>query len=162
MEIINMILNIIIGMIIIQLTTTLHEFGHAIPALFFTKDKVTMYLGVGKNNDKNFNIANLEIIIRGFHPFTGFVYWKQDKLSTLQKIMVVAGGPLVSLLISIGLFLLTNTLESRVLTEIIKFTAYYNFYQFIVTAIPIKYPSWWGTYAGTTSDGYKTVELLKM
>ncbi|MEG0772837.1 site-2 protease family protein [Clostridium sp.] len=162
MEMINIILNILMWISIVQLTTIAHELGHAIPALFFSKDKVRMYLGIAKNNEKSYSIGSLQVVFRGFHPFTGFVRWNNNKLSRIQESIAVIGGPITSLLIAISLFLFGNSFGSGVLTNMIKLTAYYNFYQFIVTAIPIQYPSWWGGYGGYKSDGLNALEMLKI
>lgn len=152
--------NICAIVIVFQLTTIIHELGHAIPARVFTKDKVTIYLGVG-NSKRNFNIGDLQVVLRGFHPFTGFALWNGDKLTRLGKVLSTLGGPLISLIVGIGLFLLTRKVSHTILNNLGTFMSYYNLLQFIVTAIPIKYPSWWGAYGGITSDGYKALQVLK-
>jgi hypothetical protein len=34
-------------------------------------------------------------------------------------------------------------------------------WQVLVTAIPLRYPAWFGPYAGWTSDGYRIVRVLR-
>jgi hypothetical protein len=34
-------------------------------------------------------------------------------------------------------------------------------WQLLVTAIPLRYPAWFGPYAGWTSDGYRIVRVLR-
>lgn len=160
MEIIQMAANICAFIIVFQLTTIIHELGHAIPARIFSKDKVTIYLGVS-NSKRNFYIGDLQVVLRGFHPFTGFALWNGDKLTRRGKVLSTLGGPLTSLIVGIGLFLLTGKLSNINLNNLFTFMSYYNLFQFIVTAIPIKYPTWWGAYGGVTSDGYKALAILK-
>jgi hypothetical protein len=160
MEIIQIAANICAFVIVFQLTTIIHELGHAIPARIFSKDKVTIYIGVG-NSKRNFKIGNLKVLFRGFHPFTGFASWDGNKLTRFGKIVATLGGPLVSLMVGMGSLLIAGKIANNALNNLFTFIAYYNLFQFIITAIPFKYPSWWGAYGGTTSDGYKVLTLLK-
>lgn len=160
MEIIQMAANICAFVIVFQLTTITHELGHAIPARIFSKDKVAIYLGVG-NSNRNFKIGGLQVVLRGFHPLTGFVSWNGEKLTRSGKIISSLGGPLISLMVGIGSLLIAGKMSNTILNNLFTFIAYYNLFQFIVTAIPFKYPSWWGAYGGTTSDGCKVLTLLK-
>lgn len=160
MEIIQMVANICAFVIVFQLTTIIHELGHAVPARIFSKDKVTIYLGVG-NSKRNFKIRELQVVLRGFHPCTGFVAWNGEKLTRSGKIVSSLGGPLISLMVGIGSLLIAGKMENNVLNNLFTFIAYCNLTQFIGTVIPIKYPSWWGAYGGVTSDGYKALAILK-
>lgn len=159
MEIIQMIAIGCFYILVFQLTTFIHEMGHAIPARIFSKDKVTILLGVG-NSNRNFKIGNFMVVFRGFHPFTGFVF-NEKKLTRLGKFISTLGGPLVSLLVGVGGLLIAGKISNAILYRLFRFAAFYNLYLFIVTIIPIKYPNWWGAYRGSTSDGYKIVAHLK-
>jgi hypothetical protein len=160
METIQMIANVCAYIFVFQLTTIIHEMGHAIPARIFSKDKVAIYLGVG-NSKKNFRIGNLKVVLRGFHPFTGFVLWNEEKLTRLGKIISTLGGPLISLLVGIGGLLMAGNVSNTILNRLFTFASYYNLFQFIVTIIPIKYPKWWGAHSEITSDGYNIITFLK-
>lgn len=160
MEIIQMAANICAFVIIFQLTTIIHELGHAVPARIFSKDKVTIYLGVG-NSKRNFKIGGLQVVFRGFHPFTGFALWNGDKLTRIGKFLSTLGGPLISLMVGMGSLLIAGKMSNTIYNNLFILIAYYNLFQFIVTVIPIKYPSWWGAYGGVTSDGYKALAILK-
>ncbi|WP_026478225.1 zinc metalloprotease [Alkaliphilus transvaalensis] len=146
--------------ILFQLTTIIHEMGHAIPARILSKDKVTILLGVG-NNKKIFNIGNFIVVLSGFHPFTGFVNYNEEKLTRLGKFISTLGGPLISLLVGVGGLLIAGKISNTILYRLFRFAAFYNLYQFVVTIIPIKYPNWWGAYSGFASDGYRIVTFLK-
>ncbi|MCB2299582.1 hypothetical protein [Clostridium tagluense] len=161
METINIILNIVLFLIISQLATISHEFGHAIPTLIFTRDKVNIILGTNSAKTKIIKFSKLNIELRGFSPFVGFVNWSTDKMTKTQTIIVYAGGPIVSLIVTISLFIFSGTISNYVLKPIIDFSAYYHLYQFIITSIPIIYPKWWVGYGGYSSDGYNILRLVK-
>lgn len=161
MEIINILLNIILFIVIGQLSTISHEFGHAIPALIFTRDNVKIVLGRDKVKTKIISIKRLNIELRGFSPPTGFAYWNSNKVKKSQEMIVYLGGPMVSLIIGIILILLSRITKYYLVNQIIKFSASYHFIQFIITFVPMVYPKWWGDYGGHTSDGQRIVNLFK-
>jgi hypothetical protein len=157
----NTIVNIIFIIVIGQLATITHEFGHAIPALLFTKSKVKLILGKNSTKSKDIILRRLNIVIRGFSPFTGFVNWNSSEMTRIQKLAATLGGPIVSLIIALFLYLLSINVKHNIVSHILYSSAGYNLIQFIITFIPITYPKWWGDYSGQTSDGYKALQLIK-
>ena len=79
--ILEIILNIILFYLIFLITTIVHEFGHALPALVLTKADVKIILG--KNNEKlrKISLGRLEINLKGFNPFAGFTYWNESEIA---------------------------------------------------------------------------------
>jgi hypothetical protein len=157
----NTIINIILILVIGQLATITHEFGHAIPVLVFTKSKVKIILGKNSTKSKIINFKRLNIAIGGFSPFTGFVHWNASEMTKIQKLIATVGGPIVSLIIAIFLYLLSINVKHNIVSQILYGSAGYNLIQFIITIIPITYPTWWGEYRGHKSDGYKALLLIK-
>ena len=172
MEFVNIILelflNIILFFMIFQISTIIHEIGHALPALILTKENVKLTLG--KNNKKliKTSFRRLDIEIKGLNLFTGFVYWNESKLTKSQKILILAGGPIVSLVFGIMLLLISKNMENQLLLEriflkeMINLAGNYQLVTFIATAIPIIYPKWWAGYGGHPSDGYQILRLMKV
>lgn len=85
-------------------TTLVHELGHALPALAFTDNKVTIYIGSYGHLEKSFklNIGQLEILFtpKLFHLGQGLCSHSQTR--TLgQSITIVLGGPVFSLLLGL-------------------------------------------------------------
>lgn len=158
---INIILNIIILIIVAQLATISHEFGHAIPALIFTKDNVKIILGKEMKKKKEININRITLVIRGFAPFLGFVYWSSSRMTKFQKVLVTLGGPITSLVISLSLIFISKAIDNYIIKQIIIFSAIYHLFQCLFTIIPIKYPKWWKGYEGLPSDGYRVFKLIK-
>ncbi|MEG2290697.1 MAG: hypothetical protein RSA29_14835 [Clostridium sp.] len=161
-DILNIACNIMVMLLVFQLTTIMHEVGHAIPAIIFSKDIVNISLGVDRGNTiKSLVIGKLTISLRTLNPFIGIVTWSDINISKNQKALITIGGPILSLVISIILFALTKKIQSELLKSILTFSAFCNFIQFIMTIIPIKYPKYYGAYAGHLSDGSKLISLLK-
>lgn len=161
MVVINKILNILLLALLFQLCTISHEFGHAIPALIFSKDKVSLILGVGDREIKKFSFGMLEIKIKRFNPFIGFVLWDGKNMNRLEGVLCCAGGPIVSMLIGITFIIIGKGIGENLIGEIFTISAYVHFYQFICTAIPIKYPKFGGSYGGYYSDGYNVLSLIR-
>ena len=135
--VLNLILYITFGILIIQLATAFHELGHAIPAVIFSDDKVKMVLGNKRLNKK----------------------LKINKLSI--SIMICIGGPLTSLIIGVISFILSNSVIHEITSKLLVFSAIYNIFLFLLTIIPIIYPSWVGKLGGRLSDGYKAIRIFR-
>lgn len=167
--IMEIILNIVMLFMIFQIDTIIHEFGHAIPALIFTKDKVKIRLGSLGGNNKNLgklSLGRLDIALEKFNPFIGMVQCNKSKLTKFQSITIFAGGPIISLFLGIILLFISNNIGDKLLMEIFIFKEIIilarnlAFGTFVFTAIPIIYPKWIGR-ADIPSDGYQIVELMK-
>ena len=171
MEFINPILeislNFILFYMIFLLSTIIHEFGHALPALILTKENVKIILGKNTEKSKKISLSRLIIKFRAFNPFVGFTYWDESELTRFKKIVILAGGPIFSLVFAIVFLLVGRKIENKLLVEIvllkkvINFAGVYLLYQFISTAIPIIYPKWWPGYSDYSSDGYQVLKLIK-
>lgn len=92
----------IVGIVYSRLITTFfHELGHAIPALAFSSKQVTMYVGSYGNPDKSWTLSlgRLKMIL-------SFNIWDlqlglcthSGKLSNTQSLIIIFGGPLLSLI----------------------------------------------------------------
>ncbi|GAQ17578.1 cytolysin immunity CylI protein [Oceanobacillus picturae] len=147
----------------LPLTTLIHETGHALAFICFTKE------GVAKVHLRDFSDANKENFRVGrihYHIKWGMVgicyYEKPSGMTAQQRAMTSLGGPLLSVSFTIILFFL---FYYQPFNDDINFFVtgmfWMNLVQFIVTIIPMVYPKWWGSYAGYTSDGYKALKFLQ-
>lgn len=161
MEFIYVILEIILFILIVQISTITHELGHVLSALILTKENVKMTLGRNNETLKKIRLRRLAIELRGFHPFLGYVYLNESKLTRFQRMMIYAGGPIVSLVLGIVLSLISRNLEHELLKDIILFSGNYQLHQLVWTSIPIVYPKWLGGYGGYSSDGHNILKLIK-
>lgn len=167
--IMEIMLNIAMLFIIIQIITIIHEFGHAIPALILTKEKVKITLGkLGKNNKERgeISLSRLDINLQGLNPLIGFTYWNSSKLKKIQSITILAGGPIISLFLGIVLLFISKNIgdkllmETFILKEIIIVARNVALSSFVFTAIPIIYPKGPG-HVGKLSDGYQIVKIMR-
>lgn len=135
----------ILGIIFSRLITTFfHELGHAIPALMFCKGEVKMYVGSygNKKNSRTIRLGRLTSILR-------FNIWDlqlglcthQAANSKLKALIILVGGPFLSLLIGVSLLLL---LFSNSMSDGAKFVASIfmisSFWDFIINIIPNNSP----------------------
>lgn len=160
-EILNFILIIATTLIMIPVANIMHELGHAIPALLFSRKDVKIV--IGKNNERimKFKVNRLIFIFRGFN----FIFSATDYNITLmkpgQQIAAFAGGPVISFIFGESLWAVSRIISNTSVYSTMSFIQCYFIMQFIVSAIPVIYPHWFGNYAGYPSDGYKVVTVLK-
>lgn len=91
-----------------SITTFFHELGHAIPALIFTSEEVYLVVGSYGDLDKSFyvKLGRLTIVFK-----FNFMVWYQGVCMHMptrgfaQNFLITIGGPLMSLLLALGLFL---------------------------------------------------------
>lgn len=153
----------LVFIIFMPILVIIHEMGHAIPALIFTNGEVIINIG---NSDckKQMKINRLVINVNSYKSLIdvtyGYIYWEPIDRK-LKSIMIIAGGPVSSLFISLLLFLYLNNTNLLYLPMIIFNAMFmFSFVQFMLTILPIKYKI--RPYNGLTSDGYKILQLLKM
>lgn len=142
----------------------IHELGHAIPALIFTKNEVSVNIG-NYNLIKKVKLNRLVINIYGYRSIMdvsyAYVNWETLE-SKFKSIIMIAGGPIASLCTSIVLYLTLEIIQlPYLIMKIFNGILLCSIGQFIVTALPMKYSDN-GPYKGFTSDGYKIEQWLKM
>ena len=100
-------------------------------------------------------------------PAGGYFLPEEETKTNKEKLMMLAGGPVVSLLQAVLYWAVCFCIFSFVqpessLWEILfptsKFLVFYNFFQFLFTVIPIRY---WVVCRGFESDGLQIVHALK-
>lgn len=157
----DIVLIILFWVFVVPLTTLVHEIGHGIGVVLSTKKRALVILGpADSSNQKTFSIGRMDFHIKW--AYFGFCSVGDDqRLTAFQRIVIAAGGPIVSLLVAlvsfIFLFLDLHHEIKNLLTAIVIF----NLWQFICTAIPIVYPSWWRPYSGMPADGHRVVKAWK-
>ncbi len=145
----------------IPVSVLLHEVGHAMGVIIFTKEKPHVYLGsANDSNKKNFQIGRIQFYMNW--ACFGFCAVKnKTNFSKLQNIMVLIGGPIVSLVLFVTAYLAKAEVTHFETKNFLNGIIYCNLFMFIFTIIPIRYPNWWKPYAGLPSDGYQILMLLK-
>lgn len=145
----------------IPLSVLLHEVGHALGVILFTKKEAHVYLGPANDkNNENFRIGRIHFHIIWAH--SGFCFVKNEgDLSRFSNIMYSAGGPIVSLLLVVISHLVTINPTNFSINNFFTGLFYANLAMFIFTILPIAYPNWLKPYVGRYSDGYHIIKAIK-
>ncbi|KJY79312.1 hypothetical protein TW78_01015 [Vibrio coralliilyticus] len=152
------LIGLVMGFVLVMpLVVLLHELGHATPQLL-TGHAVEIRLGSG-SNAKVFRVGKLKLIITPLSMNVGFASMKRDVSKNLQAVSLLM-GPVVSLILCIGLYLLSRNGLPHLAQYLVNFGLYFSLFQFLFTSIPIYYPSYFGSYEGMPSDGRQVLELL--
>ncbi|EKO3895858.1 hypothetical protein P0F23_003333 [Vibrio metschnikovii] len=152
------LIGLVLGFVLVMPSVMLlHELGHATPQLL-TGHAVEIRLGSG-SNAKEFRVGKLKLLITPLSMNVGFASIERDVSKNLQAVSLLM-GPVVSLILCIGLYLLSRYQLPYLAQFLVNFGLYYSLFQFLCTSIPIYYPSYFGTYEGMPSDGRQLLELL--
>ena len=159
MDLLKVFLRIILFLPIVWiaffLTTTIHETGHMIGYLLCAKKRATNWHIIAGRGRQLMRIGRLIICLI---PWWGSFRLAESNsvLSKKTALITLAGGPTVSLLMTIALLVIHKFILAD---ELIAFMFYCNLSQFVFTVIPLRYPAWLS--AITESDGLQILRLLK-
>lgn len=145
----------------VPLLTLLHELGHAVGGLVTTGGWVQASLG-GPGSSRpawTVHLGRLIVELRAFTVFFGACRREHPPATWRGEALFYALGPATSLLCA-GVFLALVQTETW-LDPFLRSAASGALFQFLVTSIPIRYPSWLGAYAGYRSDGAAIVACLR-
>ena len=142
--------------------TLLHELGHALPLLAFGRGRVAVY--VGREPGRQVSIGRLVLRVRWLNGprwgWFGFYEGEVEGPSRAPRLVVLAGGPLVTAVVLVVL-LAVALLVSWPASILIWVPALAVAWELLVTAVPMRYPRWFGPYAGWQSDGYRALRMLR-
>ena len=151
-------------MLLRSVTTIFHELGHAIPALIFTKEQVKVYIGSYGDDykTKSFSLGRLQFFFR-----LNLMDWKigmcthKASTSRWQNIIIILGGPIASILISIPLVIaLLNVALPQWLFYLLLCFVFGAIIDFFVNIIPNEYSSIYGR--AVYSDGTQLIRELAL
>ena len=153
----NSLIGLAIGFLFVMpIATLLHELGHATPQLI-AGHKVEVALG-NSEKAKVVQIGNLTLSVSSFSMNVGFASITKQGGKSLQAWSLVM-GPLTSLLLCLSLYFTNSNQLPYIASYVINFGVYFSLAQFVMTALPIYYPSAFGAYEGMPSDGRQLLEL---
>ena len=146
------------------ITVLLHELGHAIPALIFTRKKVTIYIGSYGETTKSFKftIGLLEFWFRKTLFWkTGMCVPSSTEMSLPKKILFILGGPIASLTIAgITSYFVFKYDMHGALKMIIVFFTLCSIFDFFVNIIPSNSLQGLPNGQTTYNDGAKLRQLF--
>ncbi|OZM56847.1 hypothetical protein CIB95_08730 [Lottiidibacillus patelloidae] len=158
----TLILFLVFYVVVLPISTLIHEIGHALGILLTTKERAVIYLGPSDaKNTENFHLGRMHFHIKW--SIFGSCKYKEitKKLTAFQQIVVAIGGPFMSLCLVLLFTSLAKVPTNEVIAQYLQAIAFANLFIFISTAIPIKYPKWMSHYGGMPSDGYRVVLALR-
>ena len=139
--------------------TLLHEMGHALVALLVKPGKVTILIGT-----RDVEMARIRLqfgrLALGFRPgfwmLGGCVFSETRSDSVQKRVWILLGGPLVSLvcLVVFGVLAFYGLLVWQLF-------AWAALWGLLLSAIPMRYPRWFGPWGGAPSDGLRVLWLLQ-
>ncbi|MGM0847384.1 MAG: site-2 protease family protein [Bacillota bacterium] len=158
---------LIVYLILVPLAVLLHEIGHALGVILFTKHRrANVYLGPHvPENAAHFRLGRMNFYLR----LATFGYCSSideegksstETMSSLQRIAFYAGGPVMSLIFALMSLTASSLLTGQLFTLMQAFTIV-NLFTFLSTSLPYIYPKWRKGLAGTPTDGYRVRETLK-
>lgn len=162
-DIIMEILGIIIFYLGLMIVALIHEVGHlAGYKLAKGDDDWNITLGIGKQLLKTKHLC-IHII-----PWSGMFLWEKAQTFTKKEnIMIVAGGPLFTLMLSLFFIVLQSVVpEGRSIfidnfRPINTYIRNYNIVMLLMTIIPMKYPNFIPLIGNHTSDGMEIFKLMQ-
>ena len=144
------------------ISVLLHELGHALGyRISGGKGGWRVIAGSGPEI-----IGSSKLVFR-LIPAGGYFLPEEEAKTNKEKLMMLAGGPVVSLLQAVLYWAVCFCIFSFVQPEsslweiqfpTSKFLVFYNFFQFLFTVIPIRYRV---VCRGFESDGLQIVRVLK-
>lgn len=159
MEVTNLVSFMIFFIMVGPLCTLFHEIGHGIGAISVSKANVHIYLGPAtKDNKENFQIGRLHFHIQW--AFMGYAYWGSG-LNRRQRVAALAGGPIMSLLLALLFWFVSTFVSQGELLQLLQTTTICCSIPFIMTAMPMTYPSFAGGLKRFPSDGLQLLRLLR-
>jgi len=127
-----------------SLTTLVHELGHAIPSLLFTKEEVIICVGSYENLNKStgFKLGRLTTFftLNIFNWNSGLCLHK-GVTTFLQNFLIILGGPLASLLLGLSLiYAVKHWQGEESLVVVVVFLLVSAIWDFISNIIPHEKP----------------------
>lgn len=159
------ILGLLLVMILRLVTTFFHEMGHALPALAFTDKEVEVYIGsygdISKTLKMQFGRLKMFFKINIFEWQIGLCRREGKIESRWKKALIIIGGPIASLLISIPLIFKLKDIQSQ---EILFFSCLVfigaAIVDLFVNLYPFSSPMQMHDGGITYSDGYQLRSLI--
>lgn len=156
-----------IGLVLVSrsITTFFHEMGHALPALLFTDQQVTVYVGsYGDERDSlKFQFGRLTLYLR-----FNFLAWDLGQCSHQgasifwQLLLIILGGPVASLLLALTLInVWVNQQPGELTIFVLAVFITSTIWDFIINLIPRKAPVPLHDGSVAYSDGYQLVRLFQ-
>ncbi len=145
-------------LIVWPMLTLLHELGHALVALMFGRGPVQIRLGRAAPS-RLMTIGRLQISSAMLPLGVGRCVWPGGLTARAEAVALLM-GPITSALLSVGLWRLSAQAGGVWRADLLACAAMSGL-QAVFTIVPMRYPSWFGGYAGQRSDGLKVWQSMR-
>lgn len=145
------------------LSTLLHELGHALGYMLATGDSHWhIRVGWGKR------LLTTKALTVNLLVFDGFFTPSEKKIDTKAKLIAtLSGGPAVSLLLVLGLWVLksggvsfqSDILADGVIESLLNFALFLNLFILLLSLAPVRY--FHGEVKGLETDGLQIIHAIK-
>ncbi len=145
------------------LSTVLHEFGHALGYMLATGDTHWhIRVGWGKR------LLNVKALTVNLLVFDGLFSPAEGRIDTKAKlIMMLSGGPIISLVLVVALLLLrfsgapfySDAIAQSAIVFFINTALFINGAILLLSILPVHY--FWGEVKGMESDGLQIIHAMK-
>ena len=145
------------------LSTLLHELGHALGYMLATGDSHWhIRVGWGKR------LLTTKALTVNLLVFDGFFTPSEKKIDTKAKLIAtLSGGPAVSLLLVLGLWVLrsggvsfqSDILADGVIESFLNFALFLNLFILLLSVAPVRY--FHGEVKGLETDGLQIIHAIK-
>ncbi len=148
-------------------TVIIHELGHAIPALLFTRENVDVYIGSYGESNQTFslNIGRLSIFFK-YIPFLwkiGLCSHSNNHLSFFKLLIIILGGPLISLVIGLSAFYVAVAYDLHGILKTLSFAIMLSaIFDFYINLYPDKVPIHLSNGSTIYNDGESLIRLIKI
>lgn len=143
-DILNVMIYVFIIWIGCLLSIIIHEMGHAIGYMLSSREEKGSWHIVAGRGKQILKTKRMRICA---FPFTGYFEITKGMVSRRTALLMAAGGPVASLLMTTFLFVLLGSTFRTVLSSYehidsaARFVAFYNLWQFITSILPLRYPA---------------------
>jgi hypothetical protein len=158
---------ILLLFVVFFITVTLHELGHAVPALIMTRDEITIYIGSLGDTYKSFHFSFGRLTF--FCKYNPFLWYRgccvvpAGELSIDQELWFVAGGPIASILGTLASWLLVSVAQQ---IDFLRVVSGGVFVISLLVSLYILFPNPMARYTPSGypvySDTYQIYRLLKV
>lgn len=160
-EIVQIIIIIVSTLIIIIIANIIHELGHAIPALLFSRSNVKIVIGTNNEKISQVKIKKVTFLFRGINFIFSATDYNSKYMKPAQQIAAYAGGPVISFIFGESLSLISKMISNENIRSLVIIASFYFVVQFIMSIVPLIYPKGFLFYQGFPSDGFKIITVLK-
>ncbi|WP_407268748.1 hypothetical protein [Radiobacillus sp. PE A8.2] len=137
-------------LVIAPIGIIVHEFGHALGAVFVNADEVTLHIGSG-NAFKSIKLLKINVVFHKYILFGGrALSTRTVEFTKLERIVITLAGPILNIFVVVVLYVFKQDFTSFFIELLLLF----NGWMALFNLVPFKRN-------GQMSDGYQIIHILR-